>query len=429
MKNHRSPNSLCVAASLLLLGFGLRPATAQLLGPEFQVNTYSTGVQFSPAVAADGSGNFVVAWRSVGQDGSSDGVFGQRFNSAGSSVGSEFQVNTYTTGSQTSPAVAVDGLGNFVVVWESYSQGANVFGQRFSSAGSPTGSAFQVNTNPAGDQIFPAVAADSLGNFVVVWETYPNDVFGQRFDSAGSPVGSQFQVDTNTTHIQAFPSVAMDNLGNFIVVWDSDPDGGSGGVFGQRFNSAGSPVGSEFQANTYTTGSQGSPAVAVDGSGNFVVTWNSDGQDGSGGGVFGQRFDSAGSPVGSEFQVNSYTTNSQFVRAVAADGSGNFVVVWGSWGGQDGSLSGVFGQRFSPAGHPVGSEFQVNSYTTNYQGRVFPALAVDGSGNFVVVWESRGQDGSNDGVFGQRLSNWVLIDGFELGDACAWSAAVGGGCP
>ena len=66
-------------------------------GPEFQVNTYTTGVQAAPSVAVDTSGNFVVVWQSSGPDGSSDGVFGQRFNNTGTPQGTEFQVNTYTT--------------------------------------------------------------------------------------------------------------------------------------------------------------------------------------------------------------------------------------------------------------------------------------------------------------------------------------------
>ncbi|MEO8195245.1 MAG: hypothetical protein ABI689_00840, partial [Thermoanaerobaculia bacterium] len=38
-----------------------------------------------------------------------------------------------------------------------------------------------------------------------------------------------------------------------------------------------SPNGGEFLVNTYTTNFQGHPAVAVDGQGNFVIAWNSDG--------------------------------------------------------------------------------------------------------------------------------------------------------
>ena len=51
----------------------------------------------------------------------------------------------------------------------------------------------------------------------------------------------------------------------------------------------GSPVGSEFRVNTHTTGSQFGPAVATAGSGRFVAAWSSSGQDGSGSGVYAQR--------------------------------------------------------------------------------------------------------------------------------------------
>lgn len=68
-------------------------------------------------------------------------------------------------------------------------------------------------------------------------------------------------------------------------------------------------------------------------------------------------------PVGSEFHVNTYTTDDQYASSVAADAAGNFVVVWQSFG-QDGSGLGVFGQRYDSTGLPVGSEFQVNTATS-----------------------------------------------------------------
>ena len=437
MKSRHQVHLLHLVLGLFLLGSGLPPATSQLLGPEFQVNSFTTGFQYKQAVAASGSGDFVVVWQSSDQDGSDSGVFGQRFDAAGIPQGTEFQVNSYTTSYQRSPAVAADGLGNFVVVWESADQDAStsgVFGQRFDSAGIPLGSEFQVNSYTTSYQSAPAVAADSLGNFVVVWNSRFQDgsyqgVFGQRFSSAGTPAGSEFQINSYTTEGQYAPTVAMDGLGNFVVVWDSHyQDGSYYGVFGQRFSSAGSPLGSEFRANSYTVNDQLDPAVAADGSGNFIVAWKSTDQDGSNYGVFGRRFNSAGVPQGSDFQVNSYTTSDQGPPAVAADSAGAFVVVWASRY-QDGSNYGVFGQRFNPVGVPVGSEFRVNTHTTGSQ--LFSAVAADGTGNFVMAWSSGGQDGSGYGVFGQRFgaTGPIFIDGFEAGNACAWSAAVGGGCP
>jgi hypothetical protein len=396
------------------LGLAPRGTTwAQPVGAEFQVNTYTTGFQDWPAVAADADGDFVVVWGSDYQEGyaSESGVFGQRYSSAGVPVGPEFQVNTYTTDDQGyfGPGVATDADGDFVVVWGSLRQEGNdygVFGQRYTSAGTAVGAEFHVNTYTTSHQNSPAIAADTDGDFVVVWGSNFQDgslggVFGQRYTSAGTAVGSEFQVNTYTTGTQYFPVVATDADGDFVVVWMSQgQDGSSYGIFGQRYTSAGVPVGSEFRVNTYTTGSQVLPAVATDADGDFVVVWDSQAQDGSFRGVFGQRYTSAGTAVGPEFQVNTYTPGSQQYAAVAIDANGDYIVVW--HGGGPGNSFGIFGQRYSSAGAPVGSEFQVNTYTTGPQ--YFPAVATDADGVFVVVWSSPGQDGSDYGVFGQRFA-------------------------
>jgi len=130
-----------------------------------------------------------------------------------------------------------------------------------------------------------------------------------------------------------------------------------------------------------------------------VVTWESSGQDGSGWGVYGQIFDIAGNKVGSEFKVNTYTTNDQQYTSVAGLSGGGFVVTWTS-DGQDGSFYGVYGQVFDSSGKKVGSEFRVNTYTMNNQR--FPSVAGLTKGRFVVIWGSEGQDGSGYGVYGQR---------------------------
>jgi hypothetical protein len=212
--------------------------------------------------------------------------------------------------------------------------------------------------------------------------------------------------------LQYVPVVASDPSGNFVVVWDSDAQDGSGrGVFAQRFASSGAPVGPEFRVNTFTTDNQFFPSVAADTSGNFVVVWTSP-QDGSSFGIFGQRYASSGAPLGPEFRVNTYTTGSQYLPAVASDSSGNFVVAWSSYT-EDGSSYGVFGQRYSNAGALLGPEFRVNTFTANSQNR--PAVAAEPTGNFVVTWDSQLQDGSGLGVFGQRYGQIVPVELMHFG--------------
>jgi heme oxygenase len=384
------------------------------LGPEFRVNTYTTDDQAQPSVAADSAGNFVVVWQSGPYP---NNIFGQRYASSGAPLGAEFRVNAVPNGlNNTLPAAAADPAGNFVVIWnQSPLTGTDLRGQRFASSGAPLGGEFDVGGS--GYPFDAAVASDSAGNFVVVWhDLFPiptaANVFGQRYASSGSPLGAPFQVNTYTTGLQSATSVAVNPSGSFVVVWNSDTQDGSGlGVFGQRFDSSGAPLGSEFRVNTYTTSSQQLPSVAADPSGNFVVVWQSESQDGSSAGIFGQRYASSGAPLGPEFLVNTFTTSYQRRPSVGADAAGNFVVVWES-ALQDGSSTGIAGQRFSGSGEPLGSEFLVNTYTTN--GQAQPSVAADAFGDFVVVWESDLQDGSGAGVYGQRYRPILPVELMNL---------------
>jgi hypothetical protein len=158
-------------------------------GSEFQVNTTATGDQYNSDVGIDANGNFVVVWQSINQDGGGSGIFGQRYAADGSKQGGEFQVNTYTTSDQSFPTVAVAPGGEFVVTWSSSGQdgdGFGVYGQQYTAAGLKDGGEFRVNTTTALDQDFSSVAMNSIGDFVVVWTSTNQDgsqlgVYGQRF--------------------------------------------------------------------------------------------------------------------------------------------------------------------------------------------------------------------------------------------------------
>jgi hypothetical protein len=384
-------------------------------GPEFPVNTYTTSAQGDPSVAADAAGNFVVVWHSSTQDGQGYGVFAQRYASTGVPLGAEFRVNTYTTSGQSDPSVAYDAIGNFVIVWSSDTQDGQsygVFAQRYASTGVPLGGEFQVNTYTTGYQVSPSVALDSAGNFVIAWNSLGQDgssngVFAQRYGSSGIPQDGEFRVNTYTTGEQTAPSVAADSTGNFVIAWNSPQDGSYTGIFAQRYASTGAPLGGEFRVNTHTTNIQSSASVASDSVGNFVVVWQSLGQDGSSNSVVAQRYASSGAPQGGEFRVNTYTTNLQCCADVTLDSAGNFVVTWTSYT-QDGSGNGVFAQRYTNAGAPQGGEFRVNTYTTGDQ--FLPSVASDSAGDFVVAWTSVIQDGNTRGVYAQRYGRVVPVE-------------------
>ncbi len=386
------------------------------LGGEFRVNSYVIGSQGYPSVASDAEGNFVVAWASLDQDGDGHGVFAQRYDASGTPQGAEFQVNTTTAGAQWIPKVAMNADGDFVVVWEDRSgnDGSDfgIFAQRFNATGDPQGDEFQVNTYTTDSQWNHDAAMDADGNFVVVWQSNFQDgngggIFAQRYDSAGARRGEEFQVNTYNAH-QSLPSVAMDAGGNFVAAWtDWDQDGSLGGIFARRYDAAGDAQGVEFQANPTSAGSQAYPDVAMDADGDFVVAWEGAGVSSID--IFAQRYNANGERQGPEVRVNSTTAGSQYIPAVEMDADGDFVVVWEDRGGADGSYLGVFAQRFDAAGGTQGTEFQVNSFTANSQG--LPALAMDADGDFVVTWNGAGT-GDGDGVFARRFQG----DGPVAGD-------------
>src|SRR4029077_6014783 len=135
------------------------------------------------------------------------------------------------------------------------------------------GSELAVNAQPDVDTVGATVAADGNGRFIVARTRVPSpeesDVVARRYAADGSPVGIEFQVNTYATGWQRFPAVAADAVGDFVVVWEdagtytSYRDGSSSAVFGQRFDSSGSRVGDEFQVNTYTISAQFNPDVAM----------------------------------------------------------------------------------------------------------------------------------------------------------------------
>ena len=140
----------------------------------------------------------------------------------------------------------------------------------------------------------------------------------------------------------------MDSSGDFVVSWQSyGQDTSGGGIYAQRYKNDGTKNGSEFKVNTYITSDQTKPSVSMRNNGDFFITWGSRNQDGSNYGIFGQRYTSTGLTNGIEFQVNSYTTGNQVLPSVALDNDGDFVITWSGPGTGDNGIEGVFLRRYT----------------------------------------------------------------------------------
>ena len=273
-----------------------------------------------PAVAMDADGDFVVAWQSNGQDGSGYGVYAQRFNAAGVAQGGEFRVNTYTTEQPVLPRGG-DGrrrrLRRRLEQQRPGRQRYGVFARRFNAAGVAQGGEFRVNTYTTGNQYSPAVAMDADGDFVVAWQSDGQD--GERLRRLRPAV----QRRRRRRRAASSASTPSPPATRRAPPWRWTPtatssspgratgqDGSGYGVFARRFNAAGVAAGQRVpRQHLHHQPTSDPPPVAMDADGDFVVAWQSSVQDGSGYGVFAPAVRRrAASAQGGEFRVNTYTT-------------------------------------------------------------------------------------------------------------------------
>ena len=316
--------------------------------------------QQQPAVASDAAGSFVVVWESyssAGNDSSGRSIQARLFDAAGAAVGPEFQVNTSTASEQKTPAVARNSSGAFAVVWESNhgTSDFDIMAQRYNAAGARVGAELLVNSAYAsGTQGQPVVAMADNGDFVVVWKSAGGaggdpgiSIQGRRFRAGTGSFFDQFLVNDITPGDQDEPAIASDGGSRYLAAWREPATSNDIAI---RFFTADNlaPAGitadaPQQTANTYPTGSQTSPSVAMGPEG-AVVAWESFGGTSeptrSRLSIQARRLDASGAFVdGNDVQVNTYTNDDQRYPSATIGPNGFFAVAWQSYGSAGGDNS------------------------------------------------------------------------------------------
>jgi hypothetical protein len=207
----------------------------------------------------------------------------------------EFNPDTGGTGSAREPAVAMNAHGDFVVVWQAQEgslggERLDVFAAVYGADGIPRTPAFMVNQQTTLDQLYPAVGVDGEGRFVVAWYTADqagitpanvDNVSMRAFGADGTPATDEIQVNTWTDGPHFRVNVGINDNGHMVISWGNNgQDGDLTGVFAQRGDSAGNLAATApFQVNTITTAEQENPAVGISAAGDFLIAWESKGQE------------------------------------------------------------------------------------------------------------------------------------------------------
>ena len=316
------------------------------LGGNFLVNDDGGSTnQFTPSCAMDSAGNFIVVWSDY-RDGDAD-IYGQRFNiTIDTALGSNFPIDQ-SPGAEDDymPQVSMN-EDNFVVAWERQSivTTRSVYKRRFENGGTPVGNEVKVNEfDGTANQQDPQVDMNDNGNVVVTWyDNRPNQGINfQRLDALGNTLGANIHLNNGYR-----PDVAVSEDSSFVISHDY-----GGYIYYQRFRSSGDSIGSPIIISDTTAGSRNYTSIDIDSDNNAVVVWrdlrlgNRD--------IYAQMIDSAGDTVGSNFRVNDDVgTEPQYNPTIARSPSGKFLITW--YDRRNGDYD-IYGQIFDSDGTPVGT--------------------------------------------------------------------------
>lgn len=356
--------------------------------------------QAKVAVRPDGK-RIVYVWSS---DVPFHDVFARLFDGQGVALTPELQVNANVAGKpQDEPTVAMDEHGNFLVAWSDRNgldgSGMGVYGRCYDANGVPYGPDAILSQTTLQSQWEPFACARPGGGFVVGWSGNDDGkCFLRLFDEQGTPVGPEVRANALDSNAQTDPVPAVARDGTVFVSWiDFGGYGGPGtgtNIFARLFSPELVPLqAQEFPVNTSTlAGEQREPKSGADCVGRFVVTWEDRQQDSNGIDIWARRYDTSGAPLGPEFQVNTTQAGDQVFPAVACDWVGNFVI---GWEDRSGANSIVRAQRYDAQGAPLGAEFAVHGPVGGSEG--YPDVELDWAGElFAFCYDTPDAGGKTD---------------------------------
>ena len=342
---------------------------------------------------------------------------------SGSNAGGiEFRVNQTTALNQYNPAVAALKDGGFVIVWETEArQGkqTEIYARRYNDKGKPwkpDPGEFVVNSRSAERQQSPSVAGLSDGGFVVVWHSYvpshpaTTGIYGRIYGPDGNPTSPQFVISATpgSDMYKSFPRVTGLVHGGFVVAWLMRDGNGTGrGMFAQRYNARGNKAGGEFPVNT-SSGPQyyyyiPTPTALPNGS--FIITWTSVFSDDPPV-LVGCSDEGRNIFYGQLYSGTARLRGDRFRinsvtdggGAISAFGTGGFFALWDAT--QQNIDRGIYARAFDSLGRPLDDEFRVSTQANRLVAA--PAVAAFDSGEAIGVW-MYGNDGSGVGIYGQRF--------------------------
>lgn len=349
-----------------------------VLGPhhvvDVQANVFTSSGQENVALDFTPRGNVIVAWDSRRQQSGRYGVYARLLAGDGAPLSDEVQVNEYTAGSQSDPAVAVLPDGGAWIVWNSFGQdgdGGSIVARRFDAALRPVAPEIGVNRAPAGNQHDPAVAVDQSGRALVVWTSPDRDgkgteIRGRLISRDGATLSDEFTLSDGSPGRNTLPAVAADRDDGFVVVWaDSSGADARSYIVARRIDEDGS-MRERFAVSDPDGLDHIEPAVAVDTRGRMIVTWlASPPQDDYR--VVARRFDKTGAALETTRTISSPEAGWVSGASVAIGPGGRYLIAYNRSESANSDDLDLVARVFDANGEPVGGPLFVPRATAGDQ--------------------------------------------------------------
>jgi len=394
------------------------------------LNPVSSGQQHNPAIGMDSQGNFVAVWEDDQDRNDTYNIYMRGFSAGGCEQLAARRVNTVASGQQKSPAIAMDSLGNFVVVWED-DQDDNgkyqIYARGFYANGNERFHDKVVNSVATGQQKNPAIAMDSQGNFVVAWEDDQDDngkyqIYARGFSANGDERFHDMTVNSAASGQQKSPAIAMDSQANFVIAWEDDQDdNGKYQIYARGFYANGNERFHDKVVNSVATGQQKNPAIAIDSQGNFVVAWEDDQDDNGKYQIYARGFYANGNERFHDKVVNSVALGQQKNPGIAMDSQGNFVIAWEDDQDDNGKYQ-IYARGFFANGNERFHDMTVNSESAGQQ--CVPNIALDEDGSFVAVWQDDADANGYYEIVARGVKHYTITPGSSHGGKITGGEAV-----
>lgn len=357
---------------------------------------------WTPAVAVDAMGNAVLVYRH------GTGIRASRYNAATDAWSAPVGIETRTGGQAYSPQIAVDKNGQWLVIWQQdESMSLRGMWSSTSADGSTWTAPVAITTASASR---PTLAMNKDGAAVAAW-------YGRESGSGPFPCTASVRTAgvwstptvmkaSNTANGYPEQAVAISGTGEAYVVWQ-DPDDGPAREYSiwMRRYAAGAWAPATL-VESYDAGGADTQSVAANATGQVIIAWRQAGATVDE--MWARRYTTGGVATAPVLLGQGVWIAWDPLSSATIDDAGVSTVAWSF------EVQKKFNAYSARAAHTAAFPADPTAIETDNQAaavnnaleeeaKIYPVLGSDGAGNVVIVWRKR--TGTRFDLWSRRLSN------------------------